>query len=80
MILVRYARGSSAEIDYLIEREGEVIPIEIKSGNSGSLKSLHLLLSTFSDVKRAYVFTEDKYGELFEQRIIFLPLFRAGSI
>ncbi len=76
----RDARGSSAEIDYLVEREGEIIPIEVKSGKSGSLKSLHLLLDTFPNVKMSYVFTENKYGELPGQRIRFLPLFSAGSI
>jgi hypothetical protein len=75
----REARGSSAETDYLIEKEGEIIPIEVKSGKSGSLKSLHLLLHTFSNIKRAFVFTEDKYGELPEQKIKFLPLFNVGS-
>lgn len=75
----REARGSSAETDYLIEKEGEIIPVEVKSGKSGSLKSLHLLLHTFSNIKRAFVFTEDKYGELPEQKIKFLPLFNIGS-
>jgi len=76
----RDTRGSSAEVDYLIERAGEVIPIEVKSGKSGSLKSLHLLLNSFSNIKKSYVLTEDKYGNLPEQRIEFLPLFKAGSI
>lgn len=76
----REARGSSAETDYLIEKEGEIIPIEVKSGKSGSLKSLHLLLDSFPSVKMAYVFTEDKYGELPEKGIKFLPLFKAGSL
>ncbi len=74
----RESRGSSAEVDYLVEKEGEVIPIEVKSGKSGSLKSLHLLLKTFSNVKKAYVFTEDKYGELPEQKLSFFPLFNVS--
>ena len=36
--------GSSAEIDYLIEHDNSVIPIEVKSGSSGSLKSLHFFM------------------------------------
>ncbi len=76
----RETRGSSAEVDYLIERSGEVIPVEVKSGKSGSLKSLHLLLNSFSNIKKSYVFTEDKYGELPEHKIEFLPLFKVGSI
>ncbi len=76
----REARGSSAETDYLIEKDGEIIPIEVKSGKSGRLTSLHLLLDSFPNIKMAYVFTEDKYGELPEKGIKFLPLFKAGSI
>ena len=76
----RDTRGSSAEVDYLIERSGEVIPVEVKSGKSGSLKSLHLLLNSFTNIKKSYVLTEDKYGELPEQKTEFLPLFKAGSI
>ena len=76
----RDARSSNAETDYLVERDGEIVPIEVKSGKSGSLKSLHLLLSTYSNIKKSYVFTEDKYGELPEQKLIFKPLFHAGYI
>lgn len=76
----REARGSSAETDYLIETNGDIVPIEVKSGKSGSLKSLHLLLDSFPNVEKAIVFTEDKYGQLTEKGIKFLPLFHAGSI
>jgi predicted AAA+ superfamily ATPase len=77
---VREKRGSSAETDYLIEKEGEVIPIEVKSGKSGKLKSLHLLLSTYSNIETAYVLTEDKYGEIPEQKIKFRPLFCTANL
>jgi predicted AAA+ superfamily ATPase len=30
-----------AEIDFLIQHEGAIVPIEVKSGSSGRLKSLH---------------------------------------
>jgi len=36
--------GSNAEIDYVIQHENQVIPIEIKAGSTGSLKSLHLFM------------------------------------
>jgi uncharacterized protein len=76
----RNQRGSSAETDYLIEKNGEIIPIEIKSGKSGKLKSLHLLLKEYPSINQAYVFTEDKYGEIPEQKIKFRPLFFASSL
>jgi len=40
----RDKRGSSAEVDYLIEVRGAVVPLEVKSGNS-HVKSLRLFLS-----------------------------------
>jgi uncharacterized protein len=76
----REVRGSSAGTDYLIENEGEIIPIEVKSGKSGKIKSLHLLLDTNPNVQNAYVLTENKFGVIQEQRIKFLPLFCAGLL
>ena len=42
----RHERGSSAEVDYLSNIQGQVIPIEVKSGAGSSLKSLQLFLKT----------------------------------
>jgi predicted AAA+ superfamily ATPase len=33
--------GRQGKIDYLIQAGGRIIPIEVKSGNEGSMKSLH---------------------------------------
>ncbi len=38
---VREKRQSSSEVDLVISHKGKAIPIEIKSGSKGSLKSLH---------------------------------------
>ena len=38
---LREGRSSNAEVDYVVALSGEVVPIEIKSGASGSMKSLH---------------------------------------
>ena len=40
----REREKSQAEVDYLIQRAGEIIPIEVKSGKSGKMQSLHLFL------------------------------------
>lgn len=42
----RHERGSSAEIDYLSNLNGQVIPIEVKSGTGSTLRSLQLFLKT----------------------------------
>ncbi len=38
---IREKRPSSAEVDFIIAWEGKLIPIEVKSGSSGHMKSLH---------------------------------------
>lgn len=40
----REARGSSAEVDYLWQRGERILPVEVKSGKTGSLKSLRIFL------------------------------------
>jgi predicted AAA+ superfamily ATPase len=41
---IREAKSSNAEVDYIVQHGLHVIPVEIKAGNSGSLKSLHLFM------------------------------------
>ena len=41
---VREKKDSSAEVDYLFPFDGKLIPIEVKSGTAGKLKSLHLYM------------------------------------
>jgi predicted AAA+ superfamily ATPase len=38
---LREGRSSNAEVDYVVAINGEIVPIEIKAGATGSLKSLH---------------------------------------
>lgn len=43
----REASGATAEVDYLLEREGRVIPLEVKSGTQGAMQSIGRFLSEF---------------------------------
>jgi predicted AAA+ superfamily ATPase len=40
----REEKSSNAEVDYIISHHSEVIPVEVKSGTTGSLKSLHIFM------------------------------------
>ena len=42
---VREKKQSDAEIDYLINYNGKVIPVEVKSGSSGKMKSLKIFMN-----------------------------------
>ncbi len=75
----REAKNSNAETDYLIEKQDQILPIEVKSGKSGSLKSLHLLLETYPNVKEAYVFSDANFGQLQAQKISFIPIYYAAA-
>jgi len=44
----REKKNASSEIDYLLQQGTNILPIEVKSGSTGSLKSLHL----FMDLKK----------------------------
>ena len=37
---------SNAEIDFLIQQSNTFLPIEVKSGKTGTLKSLHVFMET----------------------------------
>jgi len=38
-------RGSAAELDYLVQHGSRVVPVEVKAGTTGTLKSLHHFMS-----------------------------------
>ena len=40
----REKRGSSAEVDYLLEQGTQIISIEVKSGSTGKMQSLKLFI------------------------------------
>ena len=73
----RDAKSSNAEVDYLFQNSSEIVPVEVKSGSAGRLKSLHLLLKTFPDISRACVLSQRPYSELLEQKLVFQPLYTA---
>ena len=76
----RDVRGSSAEVDYLAVRKGKIYPVEVKSGASGSLKSLHMMLDKYTNCPEGLVLYSGVYKELPEQRLRFLPLYCAAAI
>ncbi len=76
----REAKSSNAETDYLIEKQGKIVPVEVKSGKGGSLKSLHLLLETYKNINEAIVFSDAAYRKSEIQKIAFVPLYFAPAV
>jgi uncharacterized protein len=44
MFWVREKSGSSSEVDFVIPHRSELIPVEVKSGKVGTLRSLHVFM------------------------------------
>ena len=58
---------------------GKIIPIEVKSGAAGRLRSLHLLLKSYPNCPFAIVFSSAQFSEISEQRLKFFPIYFAFS-
>ncbi len=75
----RRAKSSSAEIDYVAVIDGRIHPVEVKSGSSGRLKSLHLFLQAYQNSPGGIVFSTRPYEDLPTQRVTFIPIYFALS-
>lgn len=76
----RQARNSTAEVDFLTVIDGNIVPIEVKSGAAGRLRSLHLLLKSYPNCPYGIIFSSAPYSELPEQKLKFLPLYYSYSM
>jgi len=81
----REKRGSAAEVDYLFPVAGTVLPIEVKAGKTGSLRSLHVFVQE-KGVDLALRFNTDTpsehrmraaavVGDPMTARLVSLPLY-----
>ncbi len=70
--------GGEAEIDYLIQENESVIPIEVKSGKGTTLKSMHVFLENHPNSPYGIKFSTQNYSEY--QNIRSWPLYAVASI
>ena len=72
----RAARGSAAEVDYVfVDDENKIVPVEVKSGPAGRLKSMHLFMLERPECELGLVFSAANVSVLDEQKLVFLPLY-----
>ncbi|MCX7122059.1 MAG: AAA family ATPase [Gammaproteobacteria bacterium] len=69
----RNKRGSEAEIDYLLEKDAAIIPIEVKGGKGSTLKSMHSYLQTHPDAPYGIRFSTQNFSA--HEKIISYPLY-----
>ena len=72
----REALNSNAEVDYIIQRQQEIIPVEVKSGKKGSMQSLFLFLK---EKKSPFGirFSTENYSSYNQIRVC--PLYHVGG-
>lgn len=86
----RAEKGSNAELDYVIQHANQVIPIEVKAGSTGSLKSLHMFMG-LKNLPLAVRFNSDiptytqvdvknQTGTSVRYMLISLPFYLVGQI
>jgi hypothetical protein len=61
------------------EREQD-IPIEIKGGAAGKLRSMHLLLKSYPQIDQGFALSSAPFGQLPDQKLTFLPLYYAYGL
>ncbi len=74
----REKRTSSAEIDYLIDQGGTVVPIEVKAGKSGRLKSMQIVLESFS-LNQGVQISSGNFNSS-DPNILQIPLYAIGRL
>ena len=68
----REAKNSNAELDYIIQKEGRVIPFEVKSGSIGRMKSMHMFMEKYQ-VQQGIKISQAPYDS--SNRIVSLPFY-----
>ena len=71
----RAQKSSAAEVDYLLVRNGEIVPVEVKSGSLGRLKSLQVFMDEHPAVKRGVVMASSNVKTIPGNPVKILPLF-----
>jgi len=71
----RLEKSSTAEVDFLAVKQGKVVPVEVKSGAAGRLRSLHLFLEQYPEIPAAFIFLDAPYQESKIDKLVFMPLY-----
>ncbi len=71
----RAKKNSAAEIDYLIIKDGEIFPVEVKSGPAGKLKSMHIFLDEHPHSRHGYVMSPVAFQQQKVNKLVFAPVY-----
>ena len=70
-------QGRTAEVEFLLEREGEVVPVEVKSGKVTQSKSLKVYIERYRPAK-AFILSANNISH--RNIVHYLPLYAASRL
>lgn len=73
----REAKNSQAEVDYVIQKQDKIIPIELKSGTKGSMQSMYLFLEE-KKIDFGIRLSLENFSEM--EKIKIFPLYAVGNL
>lgn len=73
----REAKSSQAEIDYVIQLQNDIVPIEVKASKQGSMQSLFVFMSE-KNLKRGLRMSLENFGQY--QQVHVFPLYAVKNI
>lgn len=73
------ANGATAEVDYILSRNMTVLPLEIKSGTSGKMKSLRLFMQK-KHLTHAIRSSMENFSQLENDGIDIIPLYAISNL
>jgi len=72
----REAKSSNAEVDYVVQKEQAIVPVEVKSGRKGSMRSMQIFLQEKKSAYGIRVALEN-FGRVDDIEIV--PLYAIGD-
>jgi hypothetical protein len=73
----REAKSSNAEVDYVVQRGDRLLPIEVKSGTKGRMRSLRIFMEE-RNLDIGVRVSEENYGRY--ENIVVLPIYAVGNL
>lgn len=71
----RLKKSSTAEVDFLMVRDGKIYPLEVKSATAGKLKSIILFLNEHPHCKEGIVLNMGNISINRKYKLKFMPLY-----
>ncbi|MHB1946585.1 MAG: ATP-binding protein [Gammaproteobacteria bacterium] len=73
----REAKSSNAEVDFIVLKNGEIVPVEVKSASKGGMKSMHLFLESHPNSKYGLKISLGHFSK--HDNLIEIPLYGLES-